>query len=102
MKPNSGPGHAMGEGYKLLGLGMTFAGGIILFMLIGLLIDRWLGVIPLFTVIGTLGGAALSFTNVYMKLTAAERADKAGKPGAESQEPAGRSKKGRGGRGHAE
>ena len=64
----------MGEGYKLLGLGMTFAGGIILFMLVGLLIDRWLGVVPLFTVIGTLAGSVLSFINVYAKLTADEKA----------------------------
>lgn len=58
----------MGEGYKLLGLGMTFAGGIIVFMVLGLLLDRWLGSVPLFTVLGTLVGAALSFINVYVKL----------------------------------
>ncbi len=83
----------MGEGYKLLGLGMTFAGGIILFMLAGLLIDRWLGVVPLFTVIGTLGGAALSFWNVYMKLAAADRADRERKSGGGSRKPEARSRK---------
>ncbi len=87
MKPNSGPGRAMGEGYKLLGLGMTFAGGIILFMVLGLLLDRWLGVVPLFTVVGTLVGAVLSFINVYVKLAALERKAKSGKAGAGSRKP---------------
>jgi F0F1-type ATP synthase assembly protein I len=70
MEPESGPGREIGEGYKYVSHGMTFAGGIILFMAAGFWIDRWL--LPLFTIVGTLAGAALSFLNVYRKLQADE------------------------------
>ncbi len=85
MKPKSGrpgpgaPGREIGEGYKHVSLGMTFAGGVIVFMAAGFWIDRWLGLLPLFTIVGTLAGAVLSFLNVYRKLQADEakrRADK--------------------------
>lgn len=72
MEPESGPGREIGEGYKYVSLGMTFAGGTILFMAAGFWVDRWLGLMPLFTIIGTLGGATLSFLNVYRKLKADE------------------------------
>lgn len=70
-KDNSG--RALGEGYKYVSLGMTFAGGIILFMGVGFLLDRWLGLLPLFTISGTLIGSVLSFISVYKKLQADER-----------------------------
>jgi len=72
MEPESGPGREIGEGYKYVSLGMTFAGGTILFMAAGFWLDRWLGLMPLFTVVGTLGGATLSFLNVYRRLKADE------------------------------
>lgn len=62
----------MGEGYKYVSLGLTFAGGIILFMGIGFLLDRWLGWTPVLTVAGTVLGAVLSFLNIYWKLQADE------------------------------
>jgi len=68
MEPESGPGREIGEGYKYVSLGMTFAGGTILFMAAGFWLDRWLGLLPLFTIVGTLAGATLSFLNVYRKL----------------------------------
>ena len=68
MQPESGPGREIGEGYKYVSLGMTFAGGTILFMAAGFWLDRWLGLLPLFTIVGTLAGATLSFLNVYRKL----------------------------------
>ena len=49
---------------------MQFAGGIIVFVVGGYLLDRWLGTMPAFTIAGTLLGAALSFVNVYLKLQA--------------------------------
>lgn len=64
------PERALGEGYRLLGLGMQFAGGIIIFVVGGYLLDRWLGTMPALTIVGTLLGAALSFVNVYLKLQA--------------------------------
>lgn len=76
MKQKDNSGRAIGEGYKYVSLGMTFAGGIILFMAAGLLLDRWLHVLPLFTVAGTLIGAVLSFLSVYRKLQADERRNK--------------------------
>ncbi|MFN2315294.1 MAG: AtpZ/AtpI family protein, partial [Gemmatimonadales bacterium] len=63
-----GPASGFGLGHKYLGLGLRFAGGIILFMLAGLALDRWLGLTPLLTVSGTLLGAVLSFLSVYREL----------------------------------
>lgn len=65
-----GPNRELGEGYRLVSLGMTFAAGVIVFALGGFLLDRWLGLTPLFTVLGTLVGATLSFISVYFKLIA--------------------------------
>jgi F0F1-type ATP synthase assembly protein I len=73
MKPKDNSGRALGEGYKYVSLGLTFAGGIILFMGVGFFLDRWLKVLPLFTIAGTLVGAVLSFMSVYRKLQADER-----------------------------
>jgi F0F1-type ATP synthase assembly protein I len=73
---NRGPGRGIGEGYKYLGLGMQFAGGIILFVVGGYLMDRWLGTMPAFTIAGTLFGATLSFVNVYLKLKALTDAER--------------------------
>lgn len=61
---------ALGEGYRFLGIGMQFAAGIVAFTLGGVALDRWLGLMPLFTIIGTLLGATLSFVSVYIKLQA--------------------------------
>ncbi len=71
--PNSG--RALGEGYRFLGIGLQFAGGIVFFTLGGVGLDRWLGTMPLFTIIGTILGATLSFINVYVKLQAYEEAE---------------------------
>lgn len=73
MKEPGGSSRELGEGYKYVSLGLTFAGGIILFMGVGFLLDRWLGWVPVLTVAGTLGGAVLSFLNIYWKLQADER-----------------------------
>ena len=58
------------EGYKLVGLGGTFAGAVVLFTFGGLMVDRWLGLTPLFTLVGTGVGAVLGFLNVYWKIQA--------------------------------
>jgi F0F1-type ATP synthase assembly protein I len=72
-------GNAMGEGYRYMGMGLQFAGGIVFFSLGGIALDRWLGLMPLFTISGTLLGATLSFINVYIKLQADIDADAKGK-----------------------
>jgi F0F1-type ATP synthase assembly protein I len=66
-------GREMGEGYKYVSLGLTFAGGIIFFMVLGLGLDRLLGLMPVFTITGTLVGTVLSFLTVYRKLQEEER-----------------------------
>lgn len=68
-------GRAIGEGYRYLGIGMQFAGGIVFFTVGGVFLDRWLGLVPLFTIVGTLLGTFLSFVNVYIKLQAFGEAD---------------------------
>lgn len=68
MTPPSGPKSGFGLGHKYLGLGLRFAGGVILFMLGGLALDRWLGWTPFGTVTGALAGAVLSFLSVYREL----------------------------------
>jgi F0F1-type ATP synthase assembly protein I len=66
-------GREMGEGYKYVSLGLTFAGGIIFFLALGLLLDRLLGTMPAFTLAGTVLGTVLSFLSVYRKLQEEER-----------------------------
>lgn len=68
MDPKPSPGSEVGEGYKYISLGLTFAGGIILFLAIGLWLDRRLGVTPLFTITGTIVGGVLSFVSVMRRL----------------------------------
>lgn len=71
-KPEEPVGRELGEGYKYVSLGLSFAGGIVLFMGAGYLLDRWLGLLPVLTVVGTLAGSVLSFAWVYLRLNADE------------------------------
>jgi F0F1-type ATP synthase assembly protein I len=66
-------GREMGEGYKYVSLGLTFAGGIIFFLALGFGLDRLLGTTPVFILIGTFLGTVLSFLSVYRKLQEEER-----------------------------
>jgi F0F1-type ATP synthase assembly protein I len=66
-------GREMGEGYRYVSLGLSFAGGIIFFMAIGWGLDRLLNTLPVFIIVGTLGGTVLSFIAVYRKLQDDER-----------------------------
>ncbi len=72
MEPKRTPAREIGEGYSYVGLGCSFAGGVVLFVAAGYGLDRWLGLTPLFTVLGTLVGATLSFLWVWVKLKAEE------------------------------
>ena len=67
--PDPTPGRDMGQGYELMTLGLTFGVAIAAFVGGGLLLDRWLHLTPLFTIVGTLVGSGLSFWYVYVKLT---------------------------------
>jgi F0F1-type ATP synthase assembly protein I len=66
-------GREMGEGYRYVSLGLSFAGGIIFFMAVGWGLDRLLNTLPVFIIVGTLGGTVLSFIAVYRKLQDDER-----------------------------
>jgi F0F1-type ATP synthase assembly protein I len=66
-------GREIGEGYKYVSLGLTFAGGIIFFLAVGFGLDRLLGTTPVFILIGTFLGTVLSFLSVYRKLQEEER-----------------------------
>ncbi len=68
------------EAYRYASLGMTFAGGIVLFMAAGYGLDRWLGTLPFGTITGTVVGAVLSFLSVYRRIMADTARSKA--PGA--------------------
>lgn len=54
--------------YRYSGLGCMFAAAVLLFMAAGWLLDRWLGVLPVFTVLAALVGAALGTYSVYRKV----------------------------------
>ena len=60
MAADRGPDKGMAMGQKYFAVGFKFAGGIVLFMLGGHGLDRWLHTIPLFTLAGTIVGAVLS------------------------------------------
>jgi F0F1-type ATP synthase assembly protein I len=75
MAADRGPDKGMAMGQKYFAVGLKFAGGIILFMLGGLGLDRWLHTIPLFTLAGTIVGAVLSFLSVYRDLVADKDVD---------------------------
>jgi F0F1-type ATP synthase assembly protein I len=68
MKQEPNASREVGVGYKYVSLGITFAGGIILFMGVGYWLDRRFGLTPFGTVAGTLLGAFLSFMVVYRRL----------------------------------
>ena len=62
---------------RYTGLGLTWALSVLFFLLIGYWIDRRLGTLPWFTMIGAFVGAAGGFLSLYKALTAASRAERA-------------------------
>jgi F0F1-type ATP synthase assembly protein I len=61
-------GRELGSGYKYVSLALTFAAGVVLFLVGGLFLDRWLGLTPVLTIVGALLGAGLSSYWVYLRL----------------------------------
>lgn len=64
------PEQSIGKGYKYLAAGLRFAGGIVVFLFGGLLLDKWLHTTPLLLIVGTVAGAVLGFLSVYRELMA--------------------------------
>ena len=60
--------------YRHAALGMQFAVGVVVFTGIGFGLDRWLGLMPVLTVAGSLIGATLGFLSLYARLRAEEDA----------------------------
>jgi len=69
MEPET-PEQAMGKGYKYLAAGLRFAGGTVVFLLVGLWLDRRLKISPVLTVTGALLGAFLGGLSMYRELMA--------------------------------
>jgi F0F1-type ATP synthase assembly protein I len=67
------------SGGEFAGLGVQFAGAILLFLWLGQWVDAKLGTSPAGVLVGVFTGAGGAFYAMYRKLTAAERADEARK-----------------------
>ncbi len=67
---SQGPNHGFGEGTKYLAAAMRFAGAIVMFLLGGLALDRWIHTTPLFTLIGMVVGAVLGFISIMREFRA--------------------------------
>lgn len=71
-----GPEPGLHQGNKYLASGLRFGGAIVMFLLLGYLLDRWLHTVPLFLLVGTFVGAGLGFLSVWREL----KADRANQP----------------------
>ncbi len=76
MEPKKSVRREFGQALRYESLGYTFAFSIVLFTGAGYLLDRWLGTLPLLTIAGTLVGAGLAITWVYLRLRQDEAASK--------------------------
>ncbi|MBI4543994.1 MAG: AtpZ/AtpI family protein [Gemmatimonadetes bacterium] len=56
------------EAGRYLGHGLTWALSTALFLFLGWLLDRWLGTVPLFMVLGAVVGAGAGFYSMYYHL----------------------------------
>jgi F0F1-type ATP synthase assembly protein I len=77
MGPVSAPRRSLEYVYRYSGLGCAFAAGVLLFMAGGWLLDRWLGLFPVFMVLGALVGATLSTVSIYRRLLVSEDTEEA-------------------------
>lgn len=57
-------------------LGVTLAASTLLFFYAGYKLDRWIGTLPIFALLGTFVGASGGFVYLYRELTAGERREK--------------------------
>jgi len=74
-------GRGFGAGYAIVGAGFQFAFAIVLFLGAGVLLDRWLGTRPVFTLLGVAVGLGAGFYVFLVRVMAAsKRGDDPGKP----------------------
>ena len=73
---------ARGVGSEFAAAGLQFAAAIVVFMFVGLWLDRKLGTSPWFLILFVFLGAGGGFYSIYRRLTAAQqRADEAKRAG---------------------
>lgn len=58
--PEENPNREIGEGYAMVSVGITFAVALAAFTLGGFWLDKRFGTIPLFTILGMIGGTGLA------------------------------------------
>jgi F0F1-type ATP synthase assembly protein I len=73
MDPKETAGRQLGRAWRYDALGYTFAFSIMLFAGAGYLLDRWLGLVPILTIAGTLVGTIVAITWVYLQVQQDER-----------------------------
>ena len=73
VKSPDGPHRTYGEGWTYVAHGTTFAVAVALWALGGVWLDRRLGTMPLFTLIGTVGGMLLAGFWLIQRVKAGER-----------------------------
>ena len=67
--PSEGPNEAIGEGYAMVAVGITFALTLTGAALLGYWLDRRLGTLPFLTIVGTLVGMGLGGFWVWARVT---------------------------------
>ena len=67
---SEGQGRSLGAAGRYSGLGLQFAGSILLFLYAGQWLDRRLGTEPLFLYVGVFAGAGGAFYSMYRSLMA--------------------------------
>jgi F0F1-type ATP synthase assembly protein I len=68
MDPSEERRRELAKAYGLSALGFTFGAAVVVFTVIGWLVDKWLHTIPLFTIVAALAGSVLGFLNVYFRI----------------------------------
>jgi F0F1-type ATP synthase assembly protein I len=68
MKGKPSRGSTLSEVYGYSGLGCVFAAAVLLFLAGGWLLDRRLGTLPVFSLVGALVGAALATLTIWRRL----------------------------------
>jgi F0F1-type ATP synthase assembly protein I len=66
-------GRGFGAGYAIVGAGFQFAFAILLFLGVGVLLDRWLHTRPVFTLLGVAIGLGAGFYVFILRVTAESR-----------------------------
>lgn len=63
----------MVEAGRFMGHGLAWVSSTLLFLFLGWLLDRWLGTLPLFTILGAFVGAGAGFYSMYRHLVVEPR-----------------------------